>query len=154
LRSRSNRVMVTYISTAVLLVIFYLLALVLQVSIDMGDGAAENFWHIRHTYEAILWSAAMLVLVLGRPFGRQLLVNRVMAVCGKLSYSFYLLHVPVLFYLIYPIKKSMTSGIYLSSLYLYVVPAFGLLLCLILAMFSYKFVELPFLNLKRKLPVE
>lgn len=153
LKSPGNRVIVTYTSTAAFFVIFYLLALVLQASINIGDGEAEKSWHVRHTYEAILWGAAMLVLVLGRPLGRQLLVNRVMAVYGKLSYSFYLLHVPVLFYLIYPIKKSMTSDVYLGSLYLYVVPALGLLLCSVLAMASYKFIELPFLNLKRKLPV-
>jgi peptidoglycan/LPS O-acetylase OafA/YrhL len=153
LKSLSNRGVMTYISTAAFIVIFYLLGLVIQASINMGDGEAEGSWHVRHTYEAILWSAAMLVLVLGRPIGRQLLVNKVMALCGKLSYSLYLLHVPVLFYIIYPIKKSMNSDVYLNSLYLYIVPALGLLLCFILAMFSYKFIELPFLNLKRKLPV-
>jgi peptidoglycan/LPS O-acetylase OafA/YrhL len=126
-----------------------LLALLLQAVVAVGDRAAEQGWHLHHTFEAALW-AALLLLLLGGPFpGRALLVNRPMAWVGKLSYSIYLNHVPILFYLIYPAKAGVEH--YAGSLAAWGWPLLGAALSLTLAAVTWRLVELPFLNLKGRL---
>ncbi len=78
-----------------------LLAIVLKQAADMGDQTAKQIWHIHHTYEAVLWAVLILALLLCKLPGKQLLINRPMAITGKLSYSIYLNHVPILFFMIY-----------------------------------------------------
>ncbi|MFT5709791.1 MAG: peptidoglycan/LPS O-acetylase OafA/YrhL [Halioglobus sp.] len=131
----------------------FLLGVVLQKSAIMGDAKAEKFWHIRHVYEALLWAAIMLTLILGKPVGGFLLTNRAMAITGKISYSLYLVHVPILFYIIYPAKNSLGVAEYSTSPYLYVYALLSLFASVVLATCTYKLIELPFLNLKHKLPV-
>ncbi|MDP5063699.1 MAG: hypothetical protein NWQ24_03405, partial [Haliea sp.] len=72
---------------------------------------------------------------------------------GKLSYSLYLLHVPVLFYLIYPLREAMGQVAYQASAWLYIMPAAALGISLVLALCSYQWLEKPFLRRKRALPV-
>ena len=74
-----------------------------------------------------------------------------MAITGKLSYSIYLVHVPVLFYLIYPTKTAMGSESYLSSMQLYSNPLIALILTMALSYATYRLIEVPFLNLKKRL---
>jgi peptidoglycan/LPS O-acetylase OafA/YrhL len=129
-----------------------LLAMVLKQAADMGDRTAKQIWHIHHTYEAALWAVLILSLLLCKLPGKQLLINRPMAITGKLSYSIYLNHVPVLFYLIYPIRESMGQDQYVASLWFYVLPVLGFLASVCLAYVTYRLIELPFLNIKHKLP--
>ena len=140
------------IATALLIALFTVLGLVLQHAADMGDRKAERLWHIHHTYEALLWAGLMLALLLGRPLGRQLVVNRWLAMIGKLSYSLYLVHVPILFYLIYPYKQTLGADQYIASHWLYIIPAGALLLCLLLSVATYRLIETPFLRLKGNIP--
>ena len=121
--------------------------------ISVGEKRAEWAWHIHHSYEAILWALLTLLLLLTKPFGKRLLVNRPFAVMGKLSYSLYLNHVPILFFLIYPTKEAMGTEAYIQSSYLYLLPLAAIFLSLGLAVLTYRFIELPFLNLKHKIPV-
>jgi len=78
-------------------------------------------------------------------------VNPALAVAGKLSYSLYLVHVPVLFYLIYPVKEQMGADQFQNSLWLYGIGAAALLLSLLLSWASYSLIERPFLRMKRRL---
>ena len=129
----------------------YCLGRILQTVANLGGVIAEHEWHIHHTYESILWGILLLLLLLGRPVGKGILVNRAMAITGKLSYSIYLVHVPVLFYLIYPTKMAMGSESYLSSAQLYSNPLIALILTMALSYASYRLIEVPFLNLKKRL---
>ncbi len=126
-----------------------LLALLLQAVVALGDSAAEQRWHLHHTLEGALW-AALLLLLLGGAFpGRALLVNRPLAWIGKLSYSIYLNHVPILFYLIFPAKDGVAN--YAGSPAAWAWPLLGAALSLTLAAVTWRLVELPFLNLKGRL---
>ncbi|MEE4145291.1 MAG: acyltransferase [Halieaceae bacterium] len=129
-----------------------LLAVVLKRAADMGDRTAEQIWHIHHTYEAVLWAVLILSLLLCKLPGKQLLVNRPMAITGKLSYSIYLNHVPILFYMIYASRESMGVENYQASIWFYLMPALGFAASLGMAYVSYRLIELPFLQVKRKLP--
>ena len=73
---------------------------------------------------------------------------------GKLSYSLYLIHVPVIFYLIYSAKEAMGVVQYSSSVWLFMNPGLALLISLGLSILSYRYIELPFLNMKRRIPIE
>jgi peptidoglycan/LPS O-acetylase OafA/YrhL len=151
LRQRSR--LVAGLSLALLLLALALLERILLAVTQMAKGAAEVTWHLHHSYEAALWAVVILCLLLGQPPAKRLLVNNALAVVGKLSYSLYLLHVPVLFYLIYPLRESMGPETYQASAWLYLVPAAALVLSLALSLASYHWVEKPFLRRKRALPV-
>lgn len=134
------------------LVALVLLGTVLQSAAVMGDRVAEQTWHIHHSLEAALWALLMLSLLLGNPLGKAMLINRPLAITGKLSYSIYLNHVPILFYGIYPVRESLGQQAYVESAWFYLIPVAGLAASLVLAYITYKLIELPFLNLKHKLP--
>jgi peptidoglycan/LPS O-acetylase OafA/YrhL len=138
------------LSLGLVLVVWLLLGLVLQEHAALGDRRAEWSWHLHHTWEAMLWASLILLLLLVPPLGSAVLVNRPFAVAGKLSYSLYLIHVPVLFYLIYPVKEGMERALYLQSPWLYALPVAALAVSLGLAAVSFRLIELPFLNLKHR----
>jgi len=150
--SYENQLGTRLVSTVLCVVFIYILGLVLQVSANLGDNYAEKHWHIRHTYESVLWAAIVLCFVLVKPFGSGLLVNRSMAITGKLSYSLYLIHVPVIFFLIYPAKESMGLDQYADSLWLFINPFIALALSLVMSAVTYRLIELPFLNMKHRIP--
>ena len=129
------------------------MGLVLQELAVMGDKQAETNWHIHHFWEALIWAVLVMSLLLLRPLGNAVLVNRPMAILGKLSYSIYLNHVPILFMLIYGTRETMGADAYFASVWMYLVPALGLLASVAVAFATYRLIELPFLNLKRRVPV-
>ncbi len=140
------------LASAIFVGLVVLLGLLLQAVTTLGDAEAEKSWHIHHTYEAVLWAGMILCLVLARPVAAGVLVNRPLAIVGKLSYSLYLVHVPILFYLIYPIKNELGVVAYQASAQAWLLPLLGLALSLGLSLLTYKCVELPFLNLKKRIP--
>ena len=135
-----------------LLLALYINAVVLQRTVFLGEWASEFSWHEHHIYEALLWSVVLLVLVLTRPFCHRVIVNSVMAVVGKLSYSLYLWHVPILFYVIDPSKERIGAG-FSESASAYLLTFAALLLSLMVSLLTYRYVELPGLNVKRRLTV-
>ena len=140
--------------TRPVIVILCIVALdvVLSRSVLLGDWESEANWHIHHTYEAMLWSIVLLMFVLPNP-DRLFAGGRLaLAYLGKLSYSFYMWHVPVLFYLIYPVKERLGDG-YMASHWFYVIPFVAFALSVVLSLASYRWIELPGLNLKRRLPM-
>lgn len=124
-----------------------LLERVLSRVATMGDKHAELLWHLHHTWEAALWAVIMLCLLLCRLPRARLLVNQALAVAGKLSYSLYLVHVPVLFYLVYPVREQMGAEQFHNSWWLFGISAAALLLSWV----SYSLIERPFLCMKRRL---
>ncbi len=134
-----------------LLATLVLLERVLAHVVLMGDQQAELHWHIHHTWEAALWALFILCLLLCRTPASGLLINRGLALTGKLSYSLYLIHVPVLFYLLYPQRERLAAQDLQSAWWLYAVTAAALVLSLLLSWLSYSVIEKPFLQLKRRI---
>ena len=94
----------------------------------------------------------LLVLVLTLPLFYLVISNSVLAVVWKLSYSLYLWHVTILFYVIYPTKERIGVGFY-ESLLAYLLTFAALLLSLMASLLTYRFIELPGLNVKRRLAI-
>jgi len=135
-----------------LLLSLMLLAAVLQRTVSLGEWESESGWHIHHVYEAGLWAAVLLLLLLLRRPATRTRPGLAMAYLGKLSYSLYMWHVPVLFYLIYPTKERLSEA-YLTSIWFYGLPVLAFVISVVLAMASYRWIELPALNIKRTLTV-
>ncbi len=129
------------------------LGFVLRGVANTGDAIAEATWHLHHSYEAALWGVLLLITLLGTMPLRRLYINRFMASVGKLSYSMYLNHVPLLFLLIYPFKQAMGEGEYADSLWLYLLPVAVFMLSLGASYITYRLIELPFLEMKHRLSV-
>ena len=125
---------------------------ILRATVSLGELASERSWHIHHTYESLLWMAVLLAFVLPGRSGMLVGFHRWMAYIGKLSYSLYLWHVPVLFYLIYPLKGRMGEDYYGSSAF-YLLPVMAFIMSLLVSVLTYRWIELPALNFKRRLPV-
>jgi peptidoglycan/LPS O-acetylase OafA/YrhL len=68
----------------------------------MGFDRAERQWHVWHVMEAVLWASVLLVTLVAPLRLAGLLTNRVMGTLGLLSYSMYLVHLPIEFRLIWP----------------------------------------------------
>lgn len=139
-----------YSTLMLVCMVLYALGMTLQRVALLGGREAEQYWHLHHSLEALLWALLIVSLLLCTFPGRAVLVNRHLAVIGKLSYSLYLLHLPVLFYLIYPIREHHGDESYAASFWLYLLPAVALGISLVLSRISYQLVERPFLRLKRK----
>ncbi len=135
-----------------ILLALYINGQVLRHTVLLGGWQSESSWHEHHIYEAILWSVVLLVLVLTRPFFYRVIANSMLAVIGKLSYSLYLWHVPVLFYVIYPTKERIGVG-FSESLSAYLLAFAALLVSLMASILTYRYIELPGLKVKRRLPI-
>ena len=127
------------------------LSLILQRTLNESDWITESKWHLHHTYEAILWGCLLLLLLASKPVFYQILVNPVMALVGKLSYSIYLSHVAILYFMIDGVREMIGKEIYPDTLTAVYLPLLALLATLVLSMLTYRYIERPFLNLKKKL---
>ena len=146
-----NQTSTRLIHSVFLTACLFLLGVVLQHASSLGDESSEMIWHQRHTYEALCWAGIMYSLLSLRPLGKFILVNNFLGTLGKLSYAFYLIHVPVLFFLIYPQKSLLGDSAYLSSIYAYLLPTIAFISSLLLSLISYQLIELPFLKAKQRL---
>jgi peptidoglycan/LPS O-acetylase OafA/YrhL len=143
---------VRVLGAVIILLALFLNGVVLRHTVLLGEWKSESNWHEHHIYEAILWSVVLLVLVLTRPLFYRVIANSVLAVVGKLSYSLYLWHVPILFYVIYPTKERIGVG-FSESVLAYLLAFAALLLSLMASLLTYRFIELPGLNVKRRLAI-
>ena len=146
-RLLENKVLVTgcFLGTVVVL------GLVLQQTLDESDWITESKWHLHHTYEALLWGCLLLLLLVSKPVLYQVLVNPVMALIGKLSYSIYLSHVAILYFMIDGVREMIGKDLYADTLTAQVLPVAALAVTLVLSVFTYRYIERPFLDLKKKL---
>lgn len=103
--------------------------------------------------EGACWAVFLFVLLHGRPLLRPLLVNAPLARLGVVSYSVYLLHLPLLWYSIatarwllqLPAAWSAGNAAWLGV---------AILLTIAVAGFTYRYIELPFLRRKDELRAE
>lgn len=122
-----------------------LLLLLLAVA-RMSEKTAEALWPTYHVWEALGWSTIVLALAGSTPaLWRTPLVNPALAALGKLSYSVYLVHVPVLFYTVFPARATEAGS---DALLLRV--ALAGLATLVISVVTYSLVERPFLKLKER----
>jgi peptidoglycan/LPS O-acetylase OafA/YrhL len=152
-RARPGAGMHPALGLALCLASLLALGLLLQQVAALPDPAAKRAGHLYHTGEALLWALCMLALLLSRFPGKGMLVNGPLAAVGKLSYSLYLVHVPILFYLIYPVRSRLGDAAYADSPWLLALPAAALLAALALSFLCYRLIELPFLQLKHRVAV-
>ncbi|GAB3281240.1 acyltransferase family protein [Parahaliea aestuarii] len=137
-----------FLATATLFALLATMSYLLWRGASIGDSTAERLWHIRHTLEAICWALLIILFLTARPLGSALLLNRPMAVLGKLSYSIYLNHVPILFFLIYPLKTGGGHTPYPDTFAALYIPGLALLISVFAAWLTYTGIELPFLKWK------
>lgn len=115
-----------------------------------GERNALQALPMYHNIESLLWGGVMLGLLALSWRAKALLANPLLDHFGRISYSLYLIHVPVQFYCLYPLKAAgMTLDANIDVYLLRI--AFSLALSWGLAWLSYRLVEMPFLRLKSHL---
>lgn len=120
-----------------------------------GQAAALRAMPLYHDLEALLWGGLLICSLGLSGWVKWLFINPLFSHFGSISYSLYLVHVPIQFYLIYPLLSNASPGvavdIWASAT---LVALFGsFLLSWLLAFLCYRLIERPFLRLKARLPV-
>lgn len=76
------------------------MAYLLRAVTRVGYWSAEAHWHAWHILEGGLWAAVLLLIVLLPLHAKPLLCNRFWAAIGTRSYSIYLLHSPMIVFVL------------------------------------------------------
>ena len=116
----------------------------------MGQRPAALAMPLYHDLEALLWAGLLLCSLGAVAAGRQVFINPLLSHFGTISFSLYLVHFPVQFYLIHPLK---VSGVIPSDGKMITAIIASFLLSWILAILCYHAIEKPFLLLKSRLPM-
>ncbi len=139
-------------ATAVWVVLVLILGQLLDLATRVGEGMVFRELHWLHGLEALCWALFLAVLVSARPVGAGLLVNSFFAFTGKISYSLFLVHQPILFFMLYPLVSSLEADELLVSPSVWGLSALAIAVSCAVALVTYRWVELPFLRLKERLP--
>lgn len=132
------------------LVLFVALVGLLQWYGLMGQKGARQALPFYHELEALLWAGVLLCTLGPLHIGLRLFINPLISHFGTISYSLYLVHLPVQFYLIYPVKVAGASA---SDFRMQAAIAGSFMLSWLLSVLCYHAIERPFLRLKSHLPV-
>jgi len=114
----------------------------------LAEGQPLHVWHIA---EAFLWTAIMLQMLLSPLRTKTIFDNRVLARLGTLSYSIYILHLPVISYAMMLLRQKypfLPRGWNRTSV---VAIAAMSIACYVLSELTYRRIERPFLLRKAKL---
>jgi peptidoglycan/LPS O-acetylase OafA/YrhL len=132
-----------------LLLIYGALAYLLRWVAFWGFPDAENGRrHMYHAIAGVLWALVVLVMLLAPLRSRRLWSNPVLGWIGILSYSLYLLHLPIL-HRVLQAPASSPPGWTPTTTALVLVLLAG---CLALSAVTYRLIERPFLVRKARLP--
>jgi peptidoglycan/LPS O-acetylase OafA/YrhL len=118
-----------------------------------GQKAALLAMPFYHDLEALIWAGLLLCSLGPLTLGLRVFINPLASHFGTISYSLYLVHVPVQFYLIYPVKVAIGDTGTLTDIRMLAAVAGSFLLSWLLAVLCYHCIERPFLRLKSHLPV-
>jgi len=119
----------------------------------MGQKPALQAMPLYHDLEALLWGGLLLCCLGPARRGWRVFINPLFSHFGTISYSLYLVHVPIQFYLIYPAKVAASGGATWSDPRTWFAVLGSFLLSWLLAIACYHLIEQPFLKLKSRLPV-
>lgn len=87
------------LSDIIIILAILLLSIVLQeVSLRGGTFAVEINWPQHFIYESILWGFILIGIILLPSFMKPLISNRYLAKYGEISYPFYFVHSPIIYY--------------------------------------------------------
>lgn len=134
----------------VLFVILMLLALLLHKVVVVGFWRAEAAHHGWHVFEGLLWAAVVLLLLHVPLRAKWLLSNRIFERLGTISYSVYLIHMPLLYYSLTTVRRLRPQWLVTGSASALVVQALVAITCVAFSTFTYRTIERPFLDLKRR----
>lgn len=119
---------------------------------EVGQRKAGEFMPLYHDLEASLWALVLLASLSPSIWLKAVFINPLAKHLGTISYSLFLIHLPVQFYLLYPAitgkqpLHSMQPDIWLRI-------AISALASWLLAILAYRYIERPFLMLKSRLPL-
>lgn len=118
---------------------------------EAGQLQARIDFPLFHNLEALLWAVLLLCSLSAGLLVKWLWVNPLMDHLGKISYSLYLVHVPILFYFLYPMRASARmheqaphSAEFISAVLLSLGCSWAA------AMLCHYCIEAPFLRLKKQ----
>lgn len=133
------------LSDILFLFILFMLSFVLfKVAISGGMLAVRFTWPQHYTYEACFWGLILLSLIVLPLKLKFFIINKYLSRLGKISYSFYLIHFPVIFYINGMKRYPVNINLLVKVLFIFVI-------VFIFSLFSYWYIEKPFLNIKDKL---
>lgn len=114
----------------------------------MGLHQAQEQLPMLHNLEALLWGGVLLSLIAVSGLGKRLLVNPLLAHIGKISYSMYLVHLPIQFYLLMPLRKA--AGFTIDFAHTNIWPLLILSIACIwgASVLGYYLIEQPFLRIR------
>ncbi len=126
------------------------LASLLRWTLSLGPGEADTrpTWRLA---EAVCWMGVVLALLLAPLRAKGLLVNSVFDRLGRLSYSIFLLHVPLLVIAIFGLR-ALLPGTFTAWTPGAAAALFAISLAIVgCAALTYRFVEVPFLVRKQRI---
>lgn len=131
------------------------LILVVALGLLLREIARFNFFHAElaipqwHLPESLLWGGIFFLLVATPTHSRRILSSRVLGLMGVLSYSLYLIHLPLLRLVIVPIGVEL--GIVPTNNQLsWPMMLIALVICTGVSAVTYWLIERPFLLLKER----
>jgi len=134
---------------ALIVVVCTLGALLREVAV-LDFFTAENRWHFWHVAESLLWGLVVLLVLLAPMKLARACDSRWLQRIGVLSYSLYLVHLPVLFFILYALRgrvPAVQAGWNPTSL---AIVGACLALAIGLSSLTYRFIERPFLERKAR----
>jgi peptidoglycan/LPS O-acetylase OafA/YrhL len=135
----------------VLLLLLAGLGYLLRWVVKAGPGPVETLNHGWHVLDGVLWALVLLVLMLAPLRTKRLFSNRALATLGTLSYSIYILHVPIITFGFQYAWKTVLHGSSGGTLPSAAVLAVLALVCFGASELTYRFIERPFLVRKARI---
>lgn len=136
-----------------LLLAILALSCILQWVAWVGFWEAERRpYHIWHVFEGLLWASVLLFLLIAPLRSKRLIVNPVLVWIGLVSYSLFLVHVPVVTLTLHVLQGAHPDHFTRWNGETVAVCAAILAVCLVLSTLTYWAVERPFLRRKARLP--
>ncbi len=131
------------------------MALCALVAILLWYGKVDQFQAmirqpLFHYFEATLWAIILYCLIQPKSILKPVFCNAPFDFLGRISYSLYLLHVPLIFYIVFPFLHSSKKTTKLFDFELSIAVIASAFASVVLSSICYRFIEAPFLRLKTK----
>ena len=137
---------------AVLVVLLVGLAILLRRVVAASYLTAELGWPWWHVVEGALWAGVLVLIIVAPVRSKPVLCNPLLARLGRWSYSLYLIHFPLIWYVFDRRHGALRSILDAWSVPPSTRPALVLAVSVALAALSYRVIERPFLERKAALP--